>query len=921
MRALRRFLRRLATTATQRQDEERLREEFEEHLALQTAENQRSGLSPEEARRQAVLKFGTVEGLKEEYREQQGLAFLETLVQDTRHALRRLRKAPAFAITTVLTLALGIGATTSIFTLVHAVILRSLAVAKPGELYRLGKESRCCWWGGYSQENEFSLVSHDLYKHFRDNTKGFAELAAFAASWDLFGVRRSGSSEAAQGYPGEFVSGNYFTMFGINAYAGRVLTASDDRPGAPPVAVMSYRLWQQRYGLDSSVIGSVFNLDDKPFTVVGITPPGFFGDTLRNPPDFFLPIVAEGEDVSKPDRAWLDLIGRIQPGATSASIEAQMRVELKQWLRSHWGDMSANDRLRFPKQTLFLSPGGAGITSMREEYEHWLQILMMVSGFVLLIVCANVANLMLVRGLERRRQTSLSMALGARASRLVRQALTESVLLSLLGGAAGLGIAFAGTRLILHFAFPPAAHGIADIPISASPSTPVLLFAFGISLVTGVAFGIAPAWMAIRVDPIEALRGASRSTARTGSLPRKTLVVLQAALSLVLLSAAGLLTAALHNLEHQDFGFDQDRRIVVNFDPRLAGYGPEKLTPLYRRIQDTLSGIPSVSAVALCAYSPLNSNSWGAEVWVDGRPHPGPNDDNFIFWDRVAAGYFDVIGNPILRGRGITEQDTSTSQHVAVINEAFARKFFRNQDPIGKYFGRDEMGSRVYEIVGVAKDARYLDFGLDKPIVPFFFLPEEQHDFSPKDGTEVSPSSHFLRDIVIVTKPGASLSFGRVQQAMASVDPNLPILSIRTLKEQVAGQFRQQRLIARLTSLFGALALILASIGVYGVIAYNVGSRTSEIGVRMALGADRSVVFKLILRGALALISFGLLLGIPLALAAGRFLGNQLYGINQYDPMIIALAILVLGCSALAAALIPAFRASSISPLDALRTD
>src|SRR4029077_11159564 len=303
---------------------------------------------------------------------------------------------------------------------------------------------------------------------------------------------------------------------------------------------------------------------------------------------------------------------------------------------------------------------------------------MMVSAFVLLIVCANLANLMLVRGMERRRQTSLSMALGAQASRLVRQALTESVVLSLLGGAAGVMIAFAGTHFILHFAFPPA-NGMAGIPISASPSMPVLLFAFDVSLITGIAFGIAPAWMATRVDPIEALRGASRSTARTGSLPRKTLVVFQAALSLVLLSASGLLTAALHNLENQDFGFEQERRIVVNFDPRLGGYGPEQLTPLYRRIDDSLSDVPGVSAVALCTYSPLGGNAWGAGVWMDGHPAPGPNDDDFAFWDRITAGYLGVTGNPILRGRGITEQDTSTSRHVAVINEAFARKFLKNE--------------------------------------------------------------------------------------------------------------------------------------------------------------------------------------------------------------------------------------------------
>jgi predicted permease len=529
MRALKRILKRLSSWATTQQDEERLRAEIEEHLALQTADNIRSGLSPADARRQAVLKFGAVEVVKESYREQRGLPFVETLIRDTRHSLRRLRMTPAFTVTSVLTLALGIGATTSIFTLAYAVLMKSLAVANPGELYRLGKEARCCYWGGYSQDKEFSLVSYDLYKHLRDNTAGFAELAAFQASQALFGVRGADRPEAAQSYPGEFVSGNYFAMFDIGAYAGRTITPQDDQPGAPPVTVMSYRLWRQAYGSDPSVIGSVFNLNDQPFTVVGITPPSFFGDSLRTPPpDFFLPLNTEPAlegDLYKTDNHWLDLIGRIRPGVKPASIEAEMRVELKQWLRSHWGDMSASERAKFPEQTLFLRPGGAGITSMRDQYEHWLQILVMVSAFVLLIVCANVANLMLVRSMERRRLTSLSMALGARASRLVSQALTESVLLSLFGGAAGLAVAFAGTRLILHFAF-PRMNGMAEIPISASPSVPVLLFAFVTSLLTGLSFGIAPAWMATRVDPIEALRGANRSTGRIGSLPRKVLVVL-----------------------------------------------------------------------------------------------------------------------------------------------------------------------------------------------------------------------------------------------------------------------------------------------------------------------------------------------------------------------------------------------------------
>jgi predicted permease len=923
MRTLRRFLKRLTAWATTLQDEERLQAEIEEHLSLQTAENVRAGLSPVEARRRAVLKFGAVEAVKESYRDQRGLPFMDTLIQDTRHALRRLRMAPAFTITAIVTLALGIGATTSIFTLVHAVLLKSLPVANPGELYRLGKEARCCYLGGYSQEKEFSLVSYDLYKHFRDNTKGFTELAAFSAGQTQFGIRRADDAEPAQSYPGEFVSGNYFTMFGIGAYAGRTLTPEDDQAGAPPVAVMSYRLWEQRYGSDPSIIGSVFNLNDKPFTVVGIIPPGFFGDTLRNnPPDFFLPLNSEPEgDLNEHNTHWLELIGRIDAGAIPTSIESEMRVELKQWLLWHWGEMSANERTKFPEQTLFLSPGGAGITAMRDEYEHWLQILMMVTGFVLLIVCANVANLILVRGLERRRQISLSMALGARAPRIVRQALTESMLLSFLGGAAGLVIAFAGARLILQLAFPRFGD-MADIPIDASPSMPVLLFAFGVSLIAGIAFGIAPAWMATRVDPMEALRGTSRSTARLGSLPRKTLVVFQAALSLVLLSASGLLTAALHSLENQDFGFDQDRRIVANTNPRLAGYRLDQLTLLYRRIHESLSSIPGVSAVALCKYSPLSGNNWGSGIWVDGHPPPGPRDDNSASMNRVTAGYFDVIGNPILRGRGISEQDTAASRHVAVINEAFARKFFRNEDPLGKHFGRDGMGSGHYEIIGIAKDARYLPENLGKPITPFFFLPEAQHDFPPKAGsTEVSPGSHFLSDIVIVTRPGASLSINQVRQAIASVDPDLPLISIRALKEQVAGQFRQQRLIARLTSLFGVLSLVLASIGLYGVTAYNVGRRVSEIGVRMALGADRSHIVRLVLRGAFGLILLGLLIGLPLTFAVGRFLGSQLYGMNPFNPVVTLAAVLVLGLSALVASFVPAFRASWTSPLDALRAE
>jgi predicted permease len=841
------------------------------------------------------------------------------MIQDARHALRRLRVAPAFTIATVLTLALGIGATTSIFTLMNAVLLKSLPVANPGDLYRLGRETRCCYMSGYSQPNEFSLVSYDLYTYFRDNTKGFVELAAFPSSQQSFAVRRSGTSELAQSYPGEFVSGNYFAMFGIKPYAGRTFTPADDAPSAAPVAVISYRLWQQRYGADPSVIGSIFNFNGKPFTVVGITPPGFFGDTLRStPPDFFLPLnteplVESASDLKKYDTHWLELIGRIERGGVPGAIEAKLRAELKQWLRSHWSEMNPNDRAVFPEQTLFLSPGGAGITTMRQQYKEWLLILMAATGSVLLIVCANVANLMLVRGLERRRQTSLSIALGAPVSRVVRQPLIESMLLSLAGGVAGIAIAFVGTRVMLQFAF-PSLPGLAGVPIDASPSMAVLLFAFVTSLTTGVAFGMAPAWMAVRVDPLEALRGSSRATTR-GSLLQKTLVVLQAVLSLVVLCAAGLLTVALQNLEGQSFGFEQDRRLVATMNPRLAGYRPGQLSLLYRHIHDAIAAIPGVTSVAVCLYAPPRAG-WGSDVWVDGRPAPGPRHDNVSTWDRVTPEYFEAIGTPILRGRGISQQDTATSRKVVVVSEAFARRFFPNEDPIGKHFGREPEATREFEIVGIAGDARYFSHNLNEPTGPLFFLPEAQAEYA-----QANLGSLFLRDIVIVTGPGATVPVASVYQAVASVDPGMPITSVRTLKEQVSNQFTQQRLLARLASVFGVLSVVLASIGLYGVTAYNAGRRTREMGVRVALGASRAHVVHLVLRSAFGLVLVGLLMGLPLTFAVGRFLAHQLYGTNPYNPAVGVVAVVTLGFSALVAALVPAIRASMTPPLRALRTE
>ena len=923
MKGLRRFLSRIVALLCKR--DERFDEEIESHISLLADENIRAGMGPEEARRRALLKFGPIEPVREDCRTEQGLPFAETLLRDIQRALRRLRNSPGFAATAIFTLAVGIGATTSIFTLVHQVLLQSLPVPHPEQLYRVGRVPKCCVNGGYIEGSDYGLVSDELYSHLRDHTNGFEELAAFDSGGTFLGVRRA-SGGAAETYFGEYVSGNYFTMFGVRAIAGRVLSADDDNSTAPPVAVMSYRAWRDQYSRDLSVIGALFHINGKPFTIIGVAPPGFYGHSLTNlPPDFYLPLATEplvkGESslLRKTDVAWLNVIGRIRPGGSVAGIEAQMRVELQDWLKAHWSDMSAGERTQLPQQSLNLAPGGAGMTFMQLQYGDWLWILMAAAASVLLIVCVNLANLMLVRGLDRRQQTSLSLALGARRTRLLQESLTESLLVALLGGAAGVGVAFLTTRMILHLAFQTAT----EVPIAAAPSPPVLIFAFALSVLTCVLFGAGPAWLSTRVNPIEALRGANRSTRHTGSRLRKALVVGQVAISVALVSSSGLLLLALSHLEREDLGFEPSRRTVINIDPLLAGYKPEQLDSLYRRIHDSLAALPGTASVASALYTPQSGDEWDETIYIEGKPAPGPSADSGAGWARVTPGYFSALGNPILKGRPIADQDIGQSQHVAVVNEAFARKFLANEDPIGRHFGKGGLSYAAdYEIVGVAKDARFANYNLDKPIAAFFYLPEAQST-TYKESMAVSTElrSHFLHDVVVETRPGATITNAMLRGAFTSVDPRLPIRQIQRMDQQVSSTFDQQRLIARLVSLFGILSLVLAAVGLYGVMSYDLARRTSEIGVRMALGANRRSIFALIVRAAMALVVFGLALGIPLALVAGRLLNSQLFGVNPHDPMIVTVATITLALAALIAALVPAFRASAISPAEAVRAE
>ncbi len=897
-----------------------LEEEMRLHRELREQELIERGLSPKEADYAAQRRFGNDLVLREGSRDMWGWNWLENLLQDVRYGLRMLSKYPGFTAVAVLTLALGIGANTAIFTLIHTVMLKSLPVANPTQLHRLGDNDNCCVLTGF--QGSFSLFSYRLYEHFRDHTPQFSELAAFQSITMPLSVRRSGASAPAEPFVGEYVSGNYFSMFGLGAFAGRMLTPADDTAGASPVVVMSYRTWQQRFNLDPSVIGASFSIDTAPFSVAGIAPPGFFGDTLRSdPPDFWIPLAAEASLGRKnsllndPAQHWLYSIGRLKPDAQPSQVQSQLTVELQQWLSSQ-ADIPTQYREAIPRQHIQLTPAGDGVTTMRDDYMDGLRLLMAVSGLVLLIACANIANLLLARGTTRRQETAMRVALGAPRWRLIRQLLVESVLLSFIGGAAGLYVAYAGTHTILLLAF----HGAHFVPINPRPSLPVLGFAFLLSLATGVVFGILPAWVMSHPDPAEALRGEGRSTEDRGSVLRRSFVVLQVAVSFALLVGAGLLTKSLHNLQDQQFGFETRDRYMVRVDPLLAGYTPERLPTLYQQLEQRLTQIPGVLNASLSNYSPMSGSNWGSSIFFEGRPAAAnPDDQDSASWVRISPHYFETIGTRLQRGRAIGDQDTPTSRFVAVVNRAFANKFFPHKDAIGEHFGvEDASHSGDYEIVGIVEDTKYVR--ATEPAWPTFFLPLLQ---IPRYADETSRSvmirSSYVNDIEMRVGGKPENLEATVRRTLAEINPNLTVLNLMSLDEQVSRNFNQERLITRLTELFGLLALTLACVGLYGVTSYSVARRISEIGIRMALGATRANVLALVLRGALVQVVLGLAIGVPAALVGGRLLSTQLYGAKSYDPLVLGLAVVTLAVCAFVAGFVPARRSTKVDPMVALR--
>jgi predicted permease len=828
----------------------------------------------------------------------------------------------------VLTLALGIGGTTAIFTLMHALMLKSLPVTDPSRLYRIGDGSNCCIQG--SPQGRWGFFSFPLFERIKAETPQFEDITAFQTFVGRMSVRRQGVAEAPRPLRTMYASGGYFTTLGVGAFAGRVFTAGDDDAAAAPVTVMAYNAWQNLYGGDASVVGSTLMIEGQAFTVAGIAPPGFFGETLRaEPPDLWLPLQheplisgAETSILRQRVSAWLRVIGRLREGATIDGMEARLTVMLHQWMRgeaeypANW--MSEIER-RMSEQVITVVPAGAGVGVMKEQYGRSLRILLVVCAMVLLIACANVANLLLARAVVRRGQVAVRLALGASRAQIIAEALIESVLLAVGGAVVGLVVAFGAARLLLYLAF----AGATTLPVDITPSPLVLAFAIGLALITGVLFGAAPAWFATRTDPIETLRGTGRSIGDGASFTRTTLLVVQATLSVVLVAGSMMLGRSLGNLEGQNFGFVSSGRMLVTVGRPSATFTGDALTALYRNVEARLAGIPGVRRVGLALYNPL-TNNWGEGVLVAGKPAPAPGAEIGSSWNRVTTRYLQDLGVKLVRGRYFTDGDNERSENVAVVNEAFVRRFFSTgENPIDQHFGLNlPENVNTFRIVGVVGDAKFAGFALDKPARPMFFVPLAQTvKYASPLMQRVETASHYVGGILLVTNTPQGALEPLVARALAEADPNLTVINIRSLEEQVARSFDQQRAVSSLASVFGIVALVLAAIGLYGVTAYSVARRRSEIGVRMALGADRGNVIGLVLGGAFKRVAAGLVLGAPLAVGAGYLLSAQLYGVSFWDPVALSVAAAALACAAFVACVVPATRAAALAPMIALRTE
>jgi predicted permease len=841
---------------------------------------------------------------------------MSNLLRDLHFAVRRLRQQPGFASVVVLTLAIGLGANIAVFTLVHALVLRTLPVQRPEELYRLGSGTDCCVNSGLPQN--FSLFSYRLFEHLTAGIPSFVELAAFQANTSPYGLRRGGESTSIM-LPGTFVTANYFAMFGVGPAAGRVLNVEDDRPGAAPVAVLSYQAWDRYFGLDASVIGGEFVLNGQPFTIVGVADSRFFGDTVRpDPAAIWIPLGQEprlrgaASLIERADQHWLYAIGRIAPNQDPAQIEARATAALQQWLVAQ-PFLTEQQRAEVGRHRILVAPAGGGVALARAQYMRSLNILFAASGMVLLIAIANLANLLLAR--VDRGQAAIRVALGASRQQLLQQSIVEGVALALAGGVVGIGVAALSTRTLIGWMFP----SVNFIPIDQSPALEVWLFALLLAVLTGVLFTAGPAWMLSRTPPRDALTSVGRSVSTRSFMPRGSLLVVQVALSFALLTTATLLAKSLRNLEEQPLGFAPAHRTVFHIDPPAIAGEIERLSTMFSRISEGVRRIPGVENVAYSMYSPMDGNNWSSAVSISGRPS-NPDQPEFSSWNRVSAGFFETVGTRVLRGRTIDARDVPGSKRSAVVNNAFARRYFGDADPIGRTFGLGNASRAAdWEIVGVVDDVKFAG-ATQREVRPMIFMPSFQTvDYTDATAASVQARSTLPRTLIVRTSPNAQSIEAGVRRVLSEVDPNINVLRLLPLTLQVNGNFRVERLLSRLITLYGGLALALALLGLYGVTAYGVSQRRREIGVRMALGADGGHVVRTCVRGPLVQTASGLVLGLIGSMFVGQAIRSQLFGVDAFDASAWGIAVVALVVSAIIAAALPARRAASVSPSVVLR--
>uniref|UniRef100_Q01QE6 Permease n=1 Tax=Solibacter usitatus (strain Ellin6076) TaxID=234267 RepID=Q01QE6_SOLUE len=867
-----------------------LDDEIAAHLAMQEEEFRRQGMSAESARAAARRAFGGVAQTKEDYRDQRRGALFATAGQDVRYTLRGLRRAPGFTAAAVISLALGIGANTAIFSLFHTLMLRLLPVTNPHELVSLYRTGG--WGKGY--------VSYPLYREVAKRTDLFTGVVARTGVVKARFTARPGGRE--QFVQREFVTGNYFQVLGVPAETGRLFTDDDNRtPGAHPVAVISDALWRNRYGADPDILGTKILVDEQPFTVIGVAAPGFGGVEAERRAEVWIPAMMSGMNVNSTGTWWLWIVARRRPEVSARQLQPAMYVLMQQHLNATYqNSYNAAFRKRALEQRLEVRDAGVGLSLLRDDFGRPLNVLMAAVGLVLLAACANVANLLLARGAARQKEIALRLSLGATRARLVRQALTESALLAIAGGTLGIALAWWGQHTLVRF-LPESAGD----PFGVSPGNAVLFFTLAIAALSALLFGIAPALRSTAVDPAAGLRAGGGS--RSGSpFLRRTLVVSQVAFSVVLVALAALFGHNLFALRGVDLGFHNQNVVAFSLDfPRKLR--AEVRTPI-RQLAGQLELLPGVTSVSFGFPGPFLMGVSSASIRVPGseRTAHEPAD---VETGHIASRYFETIGTPLVLGREFRSDDIDSARRVAIVNEAFVRAFLPGEmHPDARRLSFDDSkpeGGEPTFIVGVVRDIHHA--GIQTPSKPTVYIPIDQ------DKNAGNPT------ILLRTQAAPAALVPTLYRELARVSPAIALADVRTLRQQVDDSIFQQRMLAAIGGFFGTLALVLAAVGLYGVVSYSAARRTAEIGIRIALGAARTQVVWMILRDALLLVAVGLALGFPAALAAARTVASILFGIEPTDPFTFAGTAFTLAVVGVSAAFLPARRAATVEPSRVLR--